>query len=136
MAAAAYDLLILVGILMATSFAVIVLRGGKSVPPGDPWYRAFLTAQCAGYFIGFWWRGGQTPGMRAWRIRVISNAGTGLPIGTAVWRFGAALLSLVALGLGFVWMLFDARNLTWHDRLSGSRVIFIPQPERRPGSQR
>jgi uncharacterized RDD family membrane protein YckC len=33
-------------------------------------------------------------------------------------RFGALLLSLLPVGLGLAWMLFDDEHLCWHDRLS------------------
>jgi uncharacterized RDD family membrane protein YckC len=29
------------------------------------------------------------------------------------------------LGLGFIWILFDREKLAWHDRASGTRVIFL-----------
>lgn len=35
-------------------------------------------------------------------------------------RFGAMLLSLVPVGLGFAWSVFDEDHLTWHDRISGT----------------
>jgi uncharacterized RDD family membrane protein YckC len=33
-------------------------------------------------------------------------------------RFGALLLSLLPVGLGLVWAIFDEDHLSWHDRLS------------------
>jgi hypothetical protein len=33
-------------------------------------------------------------------------------------RLGGLLLSVLPLGLGLVWMLFDEEHLCWHDRLS------------------
>lgn len=35
-------------------------------------------------------------------------------------RFGAMLLSLLPVGLGFAWSVFDEDHLTWHDRISGT----------------
>ena len=35
-------------------------------------------------------------------------------------RLGALLLSLVPLGLGVAWVLFDEEHLSWHDRLSNT----------------
>jgi uncharacterized RDD family membrane protein YckC len=35
-------------------------------------------------------------------------------------RLVALLLSVLPLGLGLAWALFDADHLTWHDRLSGT----------------
>jgi hypothetical protein len=33
-------------------------------------------------------------------------------------RFGALLLSVLPVGLGLAWALFDENHLCWHDRLS------------------
>ena len=123
LAAGCYDLLILAGILMLTSFGVIAARGGAAVPAGNPAYQAFLGAQVAAFFIGFWCRGGQTPGMRAWQIRVEMAQGGALSPAVAAGRFVAALLSAALAGLGFLWMLGNAGRRTWHDRLSGTRVV-------------
>ena len=35
-------------------------------------------------------------------------------------RVGALLLSVLPLGVGLAWALFDEDHLTWHDRLSGT----------------
>lgn len=35
-------------------------------------------------------------------------------------RFAAMLLSLIPVGLGFAWSVFDEDHLTWHDRISGT----------------
>ena len=107
---------------MLSSFILVIARGGEALPPGHPGYRLFLLAQVGAYFIGFWWRGGQTPGMRTWRIRVEGADGSRLTLARSALRFGAAVLSVAALGVGFWWMLADAQARSWHDRLSGTRM--------------
>jgi RDD family len=52
--------------------------------------------------------------------------------GTAIVRALASLLSLLSLGLGFVWILFDPQRQTWHDKISGSVVVPVaPRSEPR-----
>lgn len=133
LAAAGYDLLLVGGLLMTTSFAVVAARGGTAIAAGSASYRIFLTAQVALFFVGFWWRGGQTLGMRAWALRVEMRNGEPLTLATACLRFVAALLSAAPLGLGFLWALGDAERRTWHDRLSGTRVVRVPVSERARG---
>jgi uncharacterized RDD family membrane protein YckC len=128
LAAGCYDLLIVAGILMLTSLVVIIARRGGAVPAGNVAYRAFLAAQAAAYFIGFWCHGGQTPGMRTWRIRVQLVQGGPLSIAVAALRFAAAVLSAAPAGIGFLWMLVDPECRTWHDRLSGTRVVSLSGP--------
>ncbi|CAG0941831.1 hypothetical protein GPROT2_01459 [Gammaproteobacteria bacterium] len=108
---------------MLGSFILVIARGGDALPPGHLGYRLFLLALVAAYFIGFWSRGGQTPGLRTWRIRVERDDGGRLLPARAALRFLAALLSLAALGAGYWWMLVDAQGRSWHDRLSGTRVM-------------
>lgn len=123
LAAACYDLLILAGIVMLTSLIVVLARGGAAVPVGNGVYQGFLAAQAAAYFIGFWSHGGQTPGMRTWHLRVQTTAGTAPSLTVAAWRFMAAVLATAPAGLGFLWMLVDAEGRTWHDHLTGTRIV-------------
>jgi uncharacterized RDD family membrane protein YckC len=124
LAAAAYDLLLVAGILMLSSFAVVIARGGQAVPGGSIAYQLFLLAQTGAFFSGFWASRGQTLGMRAWHIRLETTAGTPLPLALAALRFILALVSLAPLGLGFWWALLDPQKRTWHDRLSGTRIVY------------
>lgn len=75
-----------------------------------------------------WRRGGQTLGMRPWRIRVTDRDGN-----TASWRalwlrYLVGSLSLLAAGLGFFWAWIDRERLAWHDRASGTRLVRDPKP--------
>jgi uncharacterized RDD family membrane protein YckC len=45
--------------------------------------------------------------------------------GTAMVRALSSLLSLLPVGLGFLWVLFDPQRQTWHDKISGSVVVPI-----------
>ena len=46
---------------------------------------------------------------------------------TALIRALSSLLSLLPVGLGFIWLLFDLERSTWHDKISGTRVVQIRQ---------
>ena len=74
------------------------------------------------FFAWFWVHGGQTLGLRAWRIRVVREDGAPLRWSDAAKRFAAAILSWVPLGAGFLWIPFDRQGLAWHDRLSRTRL--------------
>jgi uncharacterized RDD family membrane protein YckC len=122
-AAACYDALLLGGLLMASSFIVVIARGGTAVAPGDRRYLALLLMETAAFYVFFWWRGGQTLGMRAWRIRVETVDGAPLGLARAMLRFGASLLSLGMAGLGVIWILIDPQKRACHDLLSATRVV-------------
>jgi uncharacterized RDD family membrane protein YckC len=65
--------------------------------------------------------------MQSWGLRVETPDGSIPTFKTASIRFFAAILSWLPLGLGFFWQLWDAEQLTWHDRLSGTRLRHYPK---------
>ena len=89
--------------------------------------QVYLILVCFLFFGWFWTHGGQTLGMRAWRLQLRRIDGQNLAWSTALVRFAGALLSWLPLGLGFFWIAFDPQNRAWHDRLSKSIVIVLPR---------
>jgi len=76
-----------------------------------------------------WRRGGQTLGMRPWRLRVTAADGR-TPGWGALWlRFAMGSLSLLLAGAGFWWAWCDPARLTWHDRISGTRMRRMSKPQ-------
>lgn len=126
-----YDSLLLTAVLMLSTAALLPLTHGEPIPAGNFYYQALLLILCAVFFVGFWVRAGQTLGMRAWRLRVCRLDGAPLRWPDGLARLAAAVLSWAAAGLGFVWVLFDRDRLAWHDRLSRTRLIYVPGPRRR-----
>ena len=67
---------------------------------------------------------GQTVGMRVMQIRVIdADTGGRVDYGRCVIRYFVAIVSGVAFLLGYLWMLWDPRRQTWHDRAAGTIVV-------------
>jgi len=139
LAALLYDALVIVAILFVATLPWLVLTGGEAITPqasgfSGYLYRAWLAVVAFAYFGLSWTRGGQTLGMRAWRIRLERAAGGAPGWLDAVVRFtlGATLALLAGFGLWFLrapgWSLTDAgailllspplANLLWvlHDR--------------------
>jgi uncharacterized RDD family membrane protein YckC len=80
---------------------------------------AFFAAVFA-YHACFFMLFRSTPGMLYAGIEIDMLSGA-VPARRCRWiRLMSMLLSLLPLGLGFVWALFDDDNLAWHDRLSGT----------------
>lgn len=76
-----------------------------------------------GYAILSWHRGGKTLGMRPWRLRLVGLHGTRPSLAVLSKRYVVGTLSLLLGGLGFWWAWFDRDGLTWHDRVSGTRLV-------------
>ena len=129
-AAALYDLFPLIGLwMLVAGLFLLGTRGRVDVAHPPIAYRFALRfallAVTTAYFAISWSRGGQTIGMRAWRIRVVAADGRVLPWPRALLRFAAALLSLAALGLGFAWCLVDRERRGWHDRIARSACVRV-----------
>jgi uncharacterized RDD family membrane protein YckC len=123
--AIAYDCLLLAGVLFMATAALLLFTGGNAIHSGNYLYLLYLILCCHLYFCWQWTHGGQTLGMRAWKVRMITPAG-----GTISWRlaslhFSLALLSWLLLGGGFLWALVDAQGRTMHDRYSGTGLYRV-----------
>jgi uncharacterized RDD family membrane protein YckC len=128
LAAIFYDTILIVALLMFATWLLLPLTGGRPIAAESPawWmlaYRVLLVAVVITYFGFCWIRGGQTLGMKAWRLRVVRDNGLALRWRDAGLRLVTALLSWLPAGLGYLWSLVDREALTWHDRLSRTRIV-------------
>lgn len=132
LAAAIYDLFPLIALWMLTAGFVLLASHG-TVDVAHPSFeyefalRSALLAVTAAYFVVSWSRGGQTIGMRAWRLRVVGADGRALAWPRALLRFAVACVSLIALGAGFVWCLVDGEKRGWHDLTARSVLVRLPK---------
>ena len=129
LAAVFYDALLLFGLLyFATSLIILALNvavTADAVHPQGPLFQLWLLAVTLAYFLGFWRISGQTPGMRAWRLRLETLDGRPFSLGRGLLRLSAALLSWLCLGAGYWWLWLDPQRRCWHDRFSGSRIVCL-----------
>ena len=122
-----YDgLLLLSALLIATALALMVTKGTLSYH--NPFFRTFLFLICFSFYAWFWLHGGQTLGMRAWRLRLQRFDGRAITIWQALLRFMVAIPSLAIGGLGLLWMLVDKDRLAVHARISESTIVRLPKP--------
>lgn len=96
------------------------------------WRLAYLGLVVYGFYGWFWVHGGQTIGMRAWKFRVVDESSG--PDGTvtvgwrqALLRLAVSCLSWTAVGLGFLWSIWDPERRAWHDIASRSRLEMDPR---------
>ncbi len=121
-----YDSLLLISVLLlATGLAVLITKG--SLDSHHPIFRSYLFLVCFAFYAGFWMHGGQTLGMRTWRLRVQRMDGQPLTLWQVLLRFLCAIPSIALLGMGLFWMLFDRDRLAWHDRFSESVIVQLPK---------
>ena len=125
LAAVCYDCILIGALLMVITGIFVSLNHNEIV--GGPALQSVLFLATFTFYTFFWRRGGQTLGMRSWRIKLISLTGQPVSLNQCLLRFMVALLSWGFLGLGWIWMLFDKQKRTWHDRVSETQLIHIPK---------
>ena len=104
-------------------------------------------------FVGwFWTHGGQTVGMKAWRMKLLRVNGDKPSWRDALTRFVVSsgsfwlllvlfgleilsgkfvfLLAGIVFGLAFFWILVDRKGCAWHDHLSRTRLVMVPLQNR------
>lgn len=144
-----YDLLIVVAIVMVVGLLCQLVTGGTLIGTGAKvvvpmWYQALQVLVVAAYFISSWRRGGQTVGMRPWRIQVTRDDGGQPTLQQTVIRALVAGAPLVLLLLNSViglrptlwtllvvwtgWFavaLFDPRRRAIHDLAAHTEIRLL-----------
>lgn len=130
LAAALYDAFLLLAVWMVALALELALRQALALERNLALQRAGLFLLGLAFCGWFWTHGGQTLGMRAWRLQL--RRSDGRPVGwtAAAVRYAGAWLAWLPLGAGVLWCLVDPQRRAWHDRLSGTEVILLPRATR------
>jgi uncharacterized RDD family membrane protein YckC len=162
LAALFYDLLLLTAVLMLAALAALLgahTMGVAAPAAGEHWFQLYLALVCYGFFGWFWTHGGQTLGMRAWRLRLQTMDGHGVTWSQVLIRvavpltlLGLGLLwlgqqpktdnaaghsvlqyaaALLPCGVSYAWIQIDRQRRSWNDIASKSRVVLLPRPPRK-----
>ena len=138
LAAMVYDVLVAVAVGMCAAMVMIVTlivmlkNGGLDMQgfaePADliqasTGYKLLIQSWVglwvAGFFLWFWKRGGQTLGMRAWRLRIFSTVEEPVTMTRLITRLVGSLF-----GLGTLLVLFDFKEKqSLQDRLAKTEVL-------------
>ncbi len=159
LAALFYDSLLLIAILFLAAIPPSLMFGTEQKQlqaafyTGHPLLEAGFYLYILGvaflFFGWFWTHGGQTLGLKSWRLRVITIEGYPASWKHAAVRYLVALAVLAVFSIavvviwrhmplgairglavaiftgGFGWLYFDHEQLTLHDRLSGTQIVAV-----------
>lgn len=154
--AAIYDGLLLLGLWMVAALFEVMIRDQLlGLAMNFYWLQAYYFLIGLAFFCGFWVRGGQTLGMRAWRLQVRGVDGSGLVWAQAVLRYSlmlagwatvltppmlqlprlaqldyadsASVVSLVLVAAGVAFALLDPRRRCPWDWISRTEVVQLPK---------
>jgi len=138
-----YDLFLLLALLfivgvVAAGILTFAINNGNAITADHPYYLPYRTFILLllfftglGFFGWFWTHGGQTLGMRTWRLKLVSDNDQTISWQQALIRYSGAILSWGCAGLGFLWALFNKKKKTWHDLLSKTAVIQLNKPDKK-----
>jgi uncharacterized RDD family membrane protein YckC len=136
-----YDALLLAALWMITAMAVRVVGELTRMTDTRHLMQVALFFVGLAFFAWFWSHGGQTLGMRAWRIRVQGRDGAALSLSAATLRYVAGIVPVVAMLMAFprigaaavVLLLAGyapcpfANGRALNDLVAGSRLILLPK---------
>lgn len=133
-----YDSFLLGALIMLygaiTTFVLFMVRGDTSEGEYQPMVQgAFenalfllgLVLTLSVFYVFFWWRAGQTVGMRAWRLKLVDSENSPIKLKWCVVRAFAGVPAFFLLGVGYWWRWFDRYGDCLQDRLSRSRVVVL-----------
>ena len=74
--------------------------------------------------IGFWLLWMATPGKLLMDCQIVDARSLNKARKSQlIARYFAYIVSAIPLGLGFLWVLIDKKNQSWHDKISGTVVV-------------
>ena len=117
-----YDLLLLLAVFFPATLLALPFNSGQAFTSDQYFYPLYLLTISFFFYGWFWTHGGQTLGLRSWKIKLCRFDGTAVSWRLATLRFAAVCLSWACLGLGFFWCLWDKNHLCWHDYLSNTAL--------------
>jgi len=115
-----YEACLVFAVAFFAAWVFFFASGGRDATSGMLRHelQVFVAAVVAAYFLWCWLRGGQTLAMKAWRIKLVDVTPR-----RALVRLALAFL---LLPLSIVWAVFDRDRQFLHDRLAGTRLIYVP----------
>ena len=121
-----YDSLLIGAIVLVLSLLLVFVNGGYPESGSFVSFIQFFILIFAGpIFYSYFWiaNKGQTTGMQAWKIKLVSMDESELNIKQTMLRCLISTISFVCFGLGYFWILYDKNNLSWSDLLTKTKVI-------------
>ncbi len=122
-----YDGLVVTALILISGLVSSVIARGEA----PAWLTQMLIVlSVGGYFWLSWSRGGQTAGMRAWRLRLVKLDGEAITNDVAFKRLAWCVVTLAPTGVMLFTGWLSPIGQTVYDRLSNTRVVAEPKPRK------
>lgn len=106
-----YDVWLLAAVFLVASALTLPFTDGEPVKPGNPFMTSYVFFVWYGFYAWFWTHGGQTLGMRSWKIRLIAKDSRPLNLWHALLRFISGIPAWALIGIGSYLLLADNPDL-------------------------
>ncbi len=106
-----YDAWLLAAVFMVASALTLPFTSGEPIKPGNPFMTTYIFFVWYGFYAWFWTHGGQTLGMRSWKIKLITANNESLTLWHALLRFLSGMPAWALIGIGGYLFLSDTPNL-------------------------
>ena len=123
-----YDSLLIGAIVLVLSLLLVFVNGGYPESGSFVSFIQFFILVFAGpIFYSYFWiaNKGQTTGMQAWKIKLVTMDETELNIKQTMLRCLISTISFACLGLGYLWILYHKDDLSWSDIVTNTKIIRI-----------
>lgn len=122
-----YEALVVIALSLVSTTIFVLLLGDATIGVKRYLLQLFLWLTAGVYFVWCWQKNGQTLAMQTWQLKLLNQNGELLTFTAALTRYVFASLSLIAFGLGYLWVIVDRDRLFLHDRVLKNRIIFAPR---------
>ena len=120
-----YDSILLIAVLFFASLPIVVPLSITTEHYLYPFFIGYIYLVGFLFFGWFWTHGGQTLGLKTWRIKLTSDTSNSVSWKQALLRYIASLLCWLSLGIGFIWCYTNRERLAWNDLWSNTRLTRI-----------
>ncbi len=117
-----YDSLVVIGIILSLTLALVWLNNG----PGESgslvsYIQLSIIIFSGPLFYSYFWikNQGQTLGMQAWRIKLVTAENKNITLKDSIKR---CFFSII-LFPGYLWILIGKDKLSWADILSNTKIV-------------
>jgi len=151
MAAMVYDSLLIFTVLVVVGLTTLPVIQGLGVDRNHIVFKIYLFSAIFVFFGWFWTHGGQTLGMRAWKIKIVQHDNNPVTWPLALFHYALTLpmwgflIYVIAMNSGMVhtpdllartppwalylvalvWFVIDNLPNNWRERIGGVRVIMV-----------
>jgi len=125
-----YDGLLLTAVLFIAMAIFVPIAKSAGFETGHPVFTVYFLSVCFLFYAGFWTHGGQTLGMRTWKIKLRHENGQAISWSQALLRYMTALPAWIVIMVGTSTLILDAplnlpKPIDWINTLPDGLLLGI-----------